>query len=98
MQRRPAKPSNSAHPGVNVLPYLGLYGDYEADGDTEALAAAGLDAELAQAVAGGLSGRVTGGIDVTIDGGLQLRIHGDLSGLGANVQTWSLGATIGGRF
>jgi hypothetical protein len=71
--------------GVNLSPYVGLYGDYYFSGDDASVI--GLTTvPLLQ----GWSARATGGVAATLAGGAQVAFGAELGGLGIGTYIWTL--------
>lgn len=85
-----------AHPvgwwdSVQLVPFVGLYGDYYFTQDNSvAITLAGGIPLASTPLLDGWSARMTGGIGARFDSGVMLSVGGELGGLGSNTQIWTL--------
>lgn len=77
--------------GVQIMPYVGAYGDYYFTQDnTPAIALAGGVPLASVPLIDGWSARIVGGLGARLDGGAMFTVGGELGGIGANTQVWTV--------
>ena len=81
--------------GAEMVPYAGLYADYNSSGDTAAIDSLGLlDSSASASSESGISARLTGGVAARFESGLRLDFGTQLGGLGAPQQSWVFNAGL----